>query len=311
MKNKMFRIILVALALLTVLSFASCAAAKDSAGNLYAPEAAPESPSVGMGSDGLTSTNTPADLPEERKIIKTYELNAETKEFDATVANIEALVAEYGGYVESNSVTNRNYNSKMARYASYKFRVPAENAEAFVGSIGNTLNVTRQNSNAEDVSETYYSIEATLEELQIERDSLLNMMASLDTQKDYNFWLTLQTRLSEVRQQIARYQALLNNYDSRVEYSTVSLYINEVVNYTPAEEEPFGTRIANAFTTGLEEFAEFSVDFVVWFAEALPFIVLIVVILIPVILIARKRRAKRRARKLARLMAEAEVEEEE
>ena len=294
----MFRIILVALALLTVLSFASCAAAKDSAGNLYAPEASPESPSVGMGSDGLTSSDLPADAV-ERKIIKTYELTAETKEFDATVAALDALVAEYGGYVESNSVTNRNYNSKVARYASYKFRVPAENAEAFVGSIGNTLNVTRQYSNAQDISESYYSIEATLEELRIERDSLLNMMQSLDTQKDYNFWLTIQTRLSEVRQQIARYQAQLNNYDSRVEYSTVSLTVNEVVNYTPAEEEPFGTRIANAFTTGLEEFAEFSVDFAVWFAEALPFIVLLVIILIPVSIIIRRRRAKRKAKKLA------------
>ena len=298
MKNKMFRIILVALALLTVLSFASCAAAKDSAGNLYAPEASPESPSVGMGSDGLTSSDLPADAV-ERKIIKTYELTAETKEFDATVAALDALVAEYGGYVESNSVTNRNYNSKVARYASYKFRVPAENAEAFVGSIGNTLNVTRQYSNAQDISESYYSIEATLEELRIERDSLLNMMQSLDTQKDYNFWLTIQTRLSEVRQQIARYQAQLNNYDSRVEYSTVSLTVNEVVNYTPAEEEPFGTRIANAFTTGLEEFAEFSVDFAVWFAEALPFIVLFVIILIPVSILIRRRRAKRKAKKLA------------
>ena len=294
----MFRIILVTLALLTVLSFASCAAAKDSAGNLYAPEASPESPSVGMGSDGLTSSDLPADAV-ERKIIKTYELTAETKEFDATVAALDALVAEYGGYVESNSVTNRNYNSKMARYASYKFRVPAENAEAFVGSIGNTLNVTRQYSNAQDISESYYSIEATLEELQIERDSLLNMMQSLDTQKDYNFWLTIQTRLSEVRQQIARYQAQLNNYDSRVEYSTVSLTVNEVVNYTPDEEEPFGKRLANAFSTGLTEFAEFSVDFAVWFAEALPFIVLFVIILIPVSILVRRRRAKRKAKKLA------------
>lgn len=299
MKNKTFRLLLVVLFLLPALCLASCSAAKDSAGNLYAPEASPEAPEVGMGSDKLNSTNPPADIETERKIIKTYELNAETKEFDATVQSIDALVKEYGGYVESNSVTNRNYNSKTARYASYKFRVPAENAEAFVGSIGNTLNVTRQSSNAQDVSESYYSIEATMQELQIERDSLLNMMASLDNQKDYNFWLTVQTRLSEVRQQIARLQAQLNNYDSRVEYSTVSLYINEVVEYTPAEEQPFGTRIANAFSAGLKEFAEFSVDFAIWFAEALPFIVLLVIILIPVSIIIRRRRAKRKAKKLA------------
>ena len=298
MKNKMFRILLVVLSLLTVLAFASCSAAKDSAGNLYAPEASPEAPTVGMGDDKLNSTTPPADIT-ERKIIKTYELNAETKEFDTTVASIAALVAEHGGYVESNSVTNRNYNSKVARYASYKFRIPAENADAFINSVGNTLNVTRQNAYAQDVSESYYSIEATLEELQIERDSLLTMMESLDNQKDYNFWLTIQTRLSEVRQQIARLQAQLNNYDSRVEYSTVSLYINEVVSYTPAEEQPFGTRVANAFTAGLEEFAEFATDFAIWVAEALPFLVLFAILLVIVCIISRRVRARRRAKKLA------------
>lgn len=300
MKNKMFRVMITVLVLLVALCFASCS--KDSAGNLYSPtpEASPESPSVGMGDDKLNSTTPPTNIETERKIIKTYDLNAETKEFDATVESLAALVAEYGGYVESNSITNRNYNSKMARSASYKFRIPAENAEAFVGSIGNTLNVTRSNSYANDVSESYYSIEATLKELQTERDSLLNMMESLDNQKDYNFWLTIQTRLSEVRQQIARYQAQLNNYDNRVEYSTVSLYINEVINYTPAEEESFGTQIKVAFANGWSEFCEFIEDFAVWFAQALPFLVLLTIVLVPVVLIARRARAKRRAKSTSR-----------
>lgn len=298
MKNKTLRLVLVLLALATVLCFASCSKSYDSVGNSSA-ELAPETPEIGMTNDKLNASNLPTDTV-ERKIIKTYDLNAETKEFDATVASLDALVAQYGGYVESNSITNRNYNSKMSRYASYKFRIPAENAEAFVGSIGNTLNVTRQNSNAEDVSESYYSIEATLEELQIERDSLLNMMQSLDTQKDYNFWLTIQTRLSEVRQQIARYQAQLKNYDSRVEYSTVSLYINEVVDYTSVEEESFGTKLGTAFRDGWVAFGEFVEDFVIWIAEALPFLVLFAIALVILCIVSRRVRAKRKAKKLAK-----------
>ncbi|MBO7274310.1 MAG: DUF4349 domain-containing protein [Clostridia bacterium] len=298
MKNKTLRLVLVLLALATVLCFASCSKSYDSVGNSSA-ELAPETPEIGMTNDKLNASNLPTDTV-ERKIIKTYDLNAETKEFDATVASLETLVAQYGGYVESNSITNRNYNSKMSRYASYKFRIPAENAEAFVGSIGNTLNVTRQNSNAEDVSESYYSIEATLEELQIERDSLLTMMQSLDTQKDYNFWLTIQTRLSEVRQQIARYQAQLKNYDSRVEYSTVSLYINEVVDYTSVEEESFGTKLGTAFRDGWVAFGEFVEDFVIWIAEALPFLVLFAIALVILCIVSRRVRAKRKAKKPAK-----------
>ena len=125
------------------------------------------------------------------------------------------------------------------------------------------------------------------------------MMASLDTQNDYNFWLTIQTRLSEVRQQIARLQAQLNNYDSRVEYSTVNLSINEVVNYTPAEEESFGTQIKNAFATGWNAFCEFIEGFTIFLAKALPFLVLFAIILTPIILLVRHRKAKKKAKKLA------------
>ena len=141
MKKKLFVLALVALLLLPALCLASCSAANDKVGN-FAPEA--ESPNVGLGDELLSTPN--ANDTTARKIIKTYDLYAETKDFDATISAIAALVAEHNGYVESNSISNRNSGSQSARYASYKFRIPAENADAFVSTVGNTLNVTRNNS---------------------------------------------------------------------------------------------------------------------------------------------------------------------
>ena len=292
MKKKLFVLVLVSLFLLPALLLTSCSA-KDNAGNLYAPEAG--SPNVGM-TDDLLTTNPDANEDTVRKIIKTYELHAETKEFTATVSALSALVAEHGGYVESNSVSNRNSSSQSARYASFRFRIPAENADAFVNSIGNTLNVTRNSSYAEDVSETYYSIEATLQELQTERDSLLNMMESLDNQKDYNFWLTLQTRLSEVRQQIARLQAQLNNYDSRVSYSTVNLTINEVVTYTPVEES-FWAKLGAAFSKGWTAFGEFMEGLVIVIVTIFPFLLIPAAAGVVVIVLIRRNGGKKKAEK--------------
>lgn len=288
MKKKLFTLILATLLLLPALLLASCSASKDSVGN-YNPEAVV--PNAGFENALLTTPE--AEKETVRKIIKTYDLNAETKDFDATVSALAALVAEHGGYVESNSVNYRNYNnSQSARYASYKFRIPAENADAFVSSVGNTLNVTRNSSYAEDVSESYYSIEATMKELQIERDSLLNMMESLDTQKDYNFWLTIQTRLSEVRQQIARYQAQLNSYDSLVSYSTVNLSINEVVTYTPVEES-FWAKLGAAFSKGWTAFGEFMEGFAIVLVTVFPFLLIPAVAgVVTLVLIRRQRKQK-------------------
>ncbi len=301
MKKKLLALILISLLLLPALCLTSCNAANDKAGN-FAPEV--EVPNVGLGDELLS--NPDAGKETVRKIIKTYDLNAETKDFDTTVSALAALVAEHGGYVESNSVNYRNYNSaQSARYASYRFRIPAENADAFVNSVGNTLNVTRNSSYAEDISETYYSIEATLEELTTERDSLLAMMESLDNQQDYNFWLTLQTRLSEVRQQIARLQAQLNNYDSRVSYSTVNLSINEVVTYTPTEEN-FLAKLGGAFGKGWTAFGEFMEGLVILIVTIFPFLLLPGIAGIIVLVVLRRQKIKKKAQKEANEKAKEE-----
>ena len=298
MKKNQFLCLLFSLVLLLpMLCLASCSKAYE-AEDSYRNEVVSEAPEVGMGNDKLASAVPPEEIA-ERKIIKTYEINAETKNFDATVADISALVAEHGGYVESNSVSNyRAYQSKNTRYASYTIRIPAEKADAFIGTIGNTLNVTRSSSYAKDVSESYYSMEATLKELETERDSLLAIMESLDNKEDYNFWLTLQTRISDVRQQIARYQAQLNNYDSLVEYSTINLSVNEVVDYTVAEEG-FWPQLGAAFADCWSAFGSFIKNFVIALASALPFLVLITAIAVPAVILIRRAFAKKKAQKAA------------
>lgn len=309
MKNKAFRLIFVVLLLLPALCFASCSKANEVGDHFY-NEMAGEAPEVGMTNDKLTAI-PPAEAIVERKIIKTYDLNAETKEFDATVADLSALVAENGGYVESNSISNhRAYQSQSARYASYTIRIPADKADAFISTIGNTLNVTRSSSYAKDVSESYYSIEATLKELETERDSLLAIMESLDNKADYNFWLTLQTRISDVRQQIARYQAQLNNYDSLVEYSTINLHISEVVDYTVAEQG-FWPQLGAAFVDGWSAFAAFMQDFVIAIVSALPFLLLIAAIAVPAVIFIRRAVAKKKAKKTAAKEANVEKTNEE
>ena len=214
-KRRILTVIIISLAILFTLSaLVSCSASMDmDAGGNYAPEAAPD-----INEDvNLELGDTPTDKPEgeyERKIIKTYEISSETKEFDTALTTLNTLVADCGGYVERSSTSNKSLNNRSdsyTRYASYTIRVPAERAEEFVGSVGTLFNVTSNNSYVEDVSETYYSITARLEELQAERDSLMDILGQTDTKKDYDLWLTVTQRLSEVRQQIAVYQGQIKS----------------------------------------------------------------------------------------------------
>ncbi len=258
--------------------------------------------SAGWAEEGTSAVPI---TPDNRKIIKTYTISAETQSFDAATDRIEALVTEKGGYIESSSVSGSGLNTDAdyvsTRYASYTLRIPAENAEAFVSAVGDSMHLTSNESRVEDVSDTYYSIEARLEELEAERDSLLSIMASVDSQSDYSFWLTLQQRISEVRQQIAVYQRQLINYDNRISYSTVNLSLREVTVLTASEEQGFFEQVSAGFAGGWNAFTEVSVALIVLLATLSPFLialgipaVAIVIVIVIVVTVIKKKLRKRK-----------------
>ena len=296
MKKTRMHLFALLLALLTLFALASCGA-KDNAAGDYAPSGKGEAE---MG-NGLTGSASDASVSipdtETRKIIKTYDIYSETKEYDAATEALKQLISDCGGYVESSSASDKSLNNTSAnysRYASYTIRIPAEQAEDFVGSVGNLFNVTSSNSYVEDISETYYSIQACLEELQAERDSLLDIMNAQDTKKDYSLWLTVNERLSDVKQQIAVYQGQLNRFDSKVSYSTVNLSIREVLNYSAVANSSFGSRIGNAFVNGWEDFGMGVQEFMIWFAGAIPVVILLAVLAVAVVFIIRAIRRKKK-----------------
>ncbi len=298
MKHTSTRLFALLFALLTLLAFVSCSKSgpAGSAGNSDS-----SAPSYEKDQSGLVNgdADVPINAPDiaDRKIIKTYEINSETKEYDAAIASLQQLVADCGGYVESSSTSDKSLNNTSAaysRYAQYTIRIPADQAEEFVGTVGTLFNVTSNNSYVEDVSETYYSIEARLEELQAERDSLLDMMNATETKQDYSLWLTVSQRLSEVRQEIAVYQGQLNRYDSLVAYSTVKLSISEVLNYTAVANSSFSSRLGNSFVEGLQGFWQGVQNFLIWFVGALPVLVLLAAAAVAVVLVIRRARRKRK-----------------
>ncbi|MBQ9805514.1 MAG: DUF4349 domain-containing protein [Clostridia bacterium] len=314
MKNrKQLSIIsLVLILLLTLSLLTSCGGGKETAadgsvGGYGGDTGESMNSSTAPSDPGLTDSSL--SLPDMTgkagtKVIKTFTLSAETTDFDTAIASLTTLVTEHEGYVESSNTTNQSLSGKNQAYirrANYTLRIPAEAADAFVSSLGNSLHVTSNSSTVEDVSENYYSIEARLEELQVERDSLLEILDSPETTKDYNLWLTVKQRLSEVTQQIAVYQGQLNRYDSKIAYSTVNLSITEVLNYTStAEDNSFGSRMSAAFSEGWTSFVEGTQSFAVFLAENFPGVIIFLLIanaawIIPVTIV-KKQKAKNAAR---------------
>ena len=272
---------------------ASCAATKEHADNMVADgdydrveemvSKPSEAPSIengfsgGIGSDSSLSDSSSAG-EYQRKIIKTVNMNAETKEYDKALTAIANIIAAQGGYVEASSTNGQSYNNygTYRRYASYTIRIPAENLDAFLGGIGEFLNITNNNASQNDVSGKYYDIVSRLETLEAEKTAL---MAMYEKAESIDYMLQVQQRLYDVIEEIEAYTTTLKYYDGQVSYSTVHLNVNEVIEYTDVTDPiTYGERMAETFKESWKDFAEGCQDFSIWFVGAIPTILVLAVI---------------------------------
>ena len=231
--------------------------------------------------------------PAEQKLIRTAWLSMETTEFDEAAKGLAALTEEFGGYFENSAVTNRHSGS---RYADYTIRIPAERYSAFLNQAGELCHVTRQESNQQDISEAYYDTAGRLKTQQIKLERLQNLLAQATNMEDI---ITIESAISETEWQIDSLSGTLRHYDSKVDYATVQVNLQEVYKLSNVETVPatFGERLGNAFGDGMKNFVDVLEDMVVGFAYSWMWWLLAVAVAVLVIRSARKRILKRRALK--------------
>ena len=219
------------------------------------------------------------------KIIYSASATIETTDFDETLEGLDALIASYGGFVESSSIGGNNYYSTSHGYASNR-----------LSTLGN---VPHSNTYTENITSQYYDVQARLSAYRTQEQSLLEMMEKAENVTEL---LEIQDYLTDVRYHIESLQSSLTNWDRQVSYSTISLSVEEVREYTPEAKLSFGQQLALALTRGLKGIGEFFRDLLLWLVEALPALLILgVVVFLVVLLIRRIRRgrAARRARKAA------------
>ena len=250
-----------------------------------------------------TGTLTDVELTEqtERKIIKNANLTVETLEFDAFLPDLEQMVADLGGYMESTYVDGNRYSySYGLRYASMTVRIPAEKLEAFLNHIAHMSNVLSKSVVADDVTTKYVDIESRLSVLRDEKTALSNILANATETADI---IAVQSQLYDVIEEIESYEAILRSMDSKIAYSTVYLEVEEVREPTPTVEETRGEELKRRWNENLEDLGEGFTDFGIWFVVKLPNILLVLAVMAGIFFLVfgivkgiKKRRAKKRAK---------------
>ncbi|RJE48457.1 MULTISPECIES: DUF4349 domain-containing protein [unclassified Dehalobacter] len=154
-----------------------------------------------------------------------YMLDISLKADDVKVASkaLEEKVKTLGGYVAES--TRSNYDNGLTAFLS--LRIPAEQFETFKNSIPQFGTVVNEHQNTEDVSMTYFDTETRLRSWEAQEKRYLEILEKANSVEDI---LKIENSLAAVRQEIESLKGQLKYYDNRVEYSQVTINIEQARN---------------------------------------------------------------------------------
>jgi hypothetical protein len=248
-------------------------------------------------STGITTGNT-ANLSME-KIITKVNLEVETQEFDDLIGIIKEEIIRLGGYDERTEISGKRYYSRSnSRYGYIVARVPKDRLKDFVEVMKENGNVINETSSSENVTLKYVDTESRKKSIEIEQERLFSFLEKTETLEDI---VTLESRLSTIRYELQMYETELRTIDNQVDYSTVSITINEVerMSQNTEDKETVFTRIKNGFSESMFDISEGLKNFFVWFVVYLPYLIIWAVIITAGVIISKKLYKKNRNKKEA------------
>ncbi len=287
-----------ALFLLCALLCALCSCGKSAGSYRASDDGYAENGSLDFGT--AQEKGTGASAPQaaaDRKLIRTFTLRFETKDYDTFLSSMRAALQQNGGYSEKAEQSTGH----SLRYASYTLRVPAENADAFLTTVRPLATLQHEEEEQKDVTLQYVDNESRLGVLRTERESLERLLAQADSMENI---LQIRDRLTEINEEIESYTAQLRTMDNQIDYVTIYLSVSEVERITAVENEGAFAKIGRQFSENLSDIGKGLRAFFIWFVSAVPYFVLIGILgcgiffaIFGIVRSGKRRRAKRRAAK--------------
>ena len=293
MKRKLFACFL---AWTMILSLAACGGSGNkAASSVTTADAAPAETEGGyFDTNGSydDASDSSGSVLEDQKIIYTGTLNLETTDFDSAAQALTTLADTLGGYLESSTVGN---GGRSYRWAEYTVRVPADRFQSFLDQAGGLAHVTWQNTDLQNITETYYDTEGRLKTQQIKLGRLQKLLAQAENMEDI---ITIESAISETEWNIEDLSGTLRHYDALVDFATITVSLQEVYKYSDTEELPenFGDRLGSALSRGWHSFVDGMADFAVALAYNWMWIILWAVIIAAAVTVVRKVRRRNGAK---------------
>ena len=314
---------LIALVLCTVLLTSIGCAAKNStqesapyaapAGGTYdmaAPQAEKAASSAISANDASTTTQQggePTGDFDVRKIVYNADMTVAADDPAAALNVLVEKAKSLGGYVSGSYSTTDELGTN---YAYSTLKVPADQLEALVSAANALGKVNDYRLSSDDISQSYYDIQARLTSAKAEEQQLLEVLAKCQTVEDI---LAVRQSLSSVRADIESYTGQIKLWDNLVAYATLNVTINRTPKTAVEGENKLITMwkasdVWNKMNRGFQNSARFVVNAIgaigIFLAVAvIPASLLFLAIGVPIIVHRKKKHKKAEALKAQQLVS--------
>lgn len=262
-----------------------------------AEEAAPAATEAPSAAEGSLMTQKSAEPSSEKtqaalKIIREANLTLETEQYDDDMQALRALVEENAGFITSNEEWG---SGEYSRHMTLNVRVPSGALDSFMEQAKTIGSVLSSGITETDVTDQYTDTDRRLKAYQKQYDRVLEMMDQAQTVDEL---IQIESELSRLEIEMEDCQGALNYWDGRVQYSTVTIDVDEVKR-AAEEDQPLGQQMQNALEDSWETFKENAKNALVDAYAALPYIVTWVIALaivggVVLIVVLPRRRKKRK-----------------
>ncbi|MFO8068699.1 MAG: DUF4349 domain-containing protein [Alkalibacterium sp.] len=216
------------------------------------------------------------------KVIRRVQLEYETLDFQETTSYVLDTVSSYDGYIEYSNESSYSPSgiaprdqSRQYRRVDYLFRIPTSSLDSFLDDLdGMDAYKLSENVGSEDVTQAYRDTESRIRVLENKEARLNELLEQAETIEDI---LQIENSLSETIAERESLQSQLETFDDLIDYTEVRLSVTERPRIANARGEglSFLARIREALVDSFYAFYYFVQDAFIWFIYAVPFILVI------------------------------------
>lgn len=214
-----------------------------------------------------------SNLDWDKKIIKNASVNIEIKDYKRFYSFYKEKIKELGGYVAQEEQNQSEYKIE----STVILKVPVDQFDNAVTSItGETEKINELKISSQDVSSEYIDTRSRIEAKKQFRNRYMDLLKQAKNMEEI---LSVQSEINNIQEEIESATGRLNYLGQSSAFSTINLTYYQVLDPSVKENTSpsFGSKITEAFKTGLGWISELFIGMVsIWPLLLVSFILLII-----------------------------------